>query len=144
MFLHFLGFRGYKHHDFLLFFSIKMKWNTFRKIIFYTKTNRKLHFLRFSNTQNPKIMIFQWFFIKNESGHPQKSWFFHFSFIYKQKMKKSWFSRWLIFPTLSSPRPDFDQNFAISRPPAGKISHKSDIFISLSWTEVIIYICKKL
>ena len=37
------------------------------------------------------------------------------------------FLQGLIFPILSSPRPDFHQNFAISRPPAGKISHKSDI-----------------
>ena len=33
-------------------------------------------------------MIFQWFFINNELWHPKKSWFFNFSFIYKQKMKK--------------------------------------------------------
>ena len=33
-------------------------------------------------------MIFQWFLIKNELWQPKKSWFFHFSFIYKQKMKK--------------------------------------------------------
>ena len=44
-------------------------------------------FAFFRNHKNPKIMIFQWFFIKNELWHPQKSWFFHFSFIYKQKMK---------------------------------------------------------
>ena len=65
-----------------------MNCGIFQKNIFYTKTNRKLHFLRFSKTQNPKIMIFQWFFIKNELGHPKTSRFFHFFFIYKQKIKK--------------------------------------------------------
>ena len=46
-------------------FSAKMKWDKIRKNKFYIKTNRKLQFLRFLKTQNPKIMIFQWFLIKN-------------------------------------------------------------------------------
>ena len=44
-------------------------------------------------------------------------------------MKKTSFSRCAIFPILSSRRPDFDQNFAISCQQAGKICHKSDINI---------------
>ncbi len=45
-------------------------------------------------------------------------------------MNKKWknhdFWRGLSFPILSSPRPDFHQNFLFSRPPTGKINHKSD------------------
>ena len=52
--------------------------------------------------------------------------FSFFIYIQAKNEKKHDFLRGTIFPILSSPRPDFHQNFAISRPPAGKISHKSD------------------
>ena len=68
----FFGIPKIQKSWFSIGFSIKMSCGIFPKIIFYTKTNRKLYFLRFSKTQNPKIMIFQWFFIKNELGHPNK------------------------------------------------------------------------
>ena len=81
---------------------------------------------------SPKIMIFSFFIYiqaKNEKNHE--------------------YSRGLIFPILSSPRPDFDQNFAFSHVPAGKISHKSDITIPFwdmafmlkkkSWGSLVIY-----
>ena len=61
---------------------------------------------------------------------PQKIMIFSFFTSIQAKNEKNHdFWRGLIFPILTSPRPDFHQNFAISRPPAGKINHKSDINI---------------
>ena len=63
---------------------------------------------------------------------------FSFCVYIQAKNKKNHdFWRRLIFAILSSPRPDFDQNFVFSHAPAGKISHKSDItipFLDLSKT----------
>ena len=79
-------------------------------------------------------MIFQWFLIKNELGHPKKSHFFHFLHLYKQKMKKI-----MIFcdDSFLQFRVHLDPIFIkISRfhtLPQEKLVTKV-IFISLSWT----------
>ena len=55
--------------------------------------------------------------------------FSFFVYIQAKYEKNHDFWRGHIFPILSSPMPDFHQNFTFLRPPAGKISHKSDITI---------------
>ena len=88
MFLQFLKFHNYKIFNFSLVFQQKWNGTKIRKSNFEKKNIEKYDFYIFRSHKNPKIMIFQWFFIKNELWHPKKSHFFHFSFIYKQKMKK--------------------------------------------------------
>ena len=57
---------------------------------------------------------------------PKNEEFFIFYIYTSKKLKNHDFWRGTIFPILSSPRPDFHQNFAFSHAPAGKIGHKSD------------------
>ena len=129
IFLHFLKYHNYKINDFSLVFQQKWNGTKIRKSNFTQKLIEKYDFYIFCNHKNPKIIIFQWFFIKNESGHAKKSWLIIFICIQAKNEKNHDFWRGLIFPFLSSPRPDSDQNFAISHVPAGKNSHRSDINI---------------
>ena len=94
-----------------------MKWDKNGKIKFYTKINRKLRFLRFSQQQKSKNHDFPMVFHKKLAVTPQKIKIFSFFTSIQAKNEKNHdFWRGLIFPILSSPRPDFHQNFAFSRP----------------------------